>query len=149
MNGTCYAKHLGDCAGKIEDEHIIPQAIQKMCGPVTLRGLRWQGESTSGLLPPKSYAHSRILCRKHHDELDGLDGNALAFFRNWVLIVGQMHPTTGVVGRLDEIKPVIDGRALERWFLKTICGLIYAEQIDNPTGPTSVPGCGWRHCSGA
>lgn len=118
----CYAEVLGDCAGALEDEHFISHAIQRMLGPVTINGLKWTERRPLKQVNPGSYAHAKLLCQKHHDELDGLDGNALAYFRNLMLILGQKHLATGVMGRSEDIQPTIDGRALERWFLKLLCG---------------------------
>jgi hypothetical protein len=134
--GTCYAEGLGDCEGVIEDEHFVSHSLQKMFGLATVQGFAWQDELQSKQLWAGSYAHSRMLCRNHHDELDGLDGNALSYFRNLMLILGQMHISTGIVGRIDEIKLLIDGRALERWFMKMICGAIAAKAI---AGVTEIP----------
>jgi hypothetical protein len=125
----CYAENLGDCKGQIEDEHFIPKSIQSMFGPVTMSGFAWQKGSTKSL-QPGSYAHARVICQKHHDELDGLDGNATAYFRNLMLIVGQNHVGTGTPGRAEDITTMIDGRSLERWFMKTICGAISTKTID-------------------
>ena len=107
----CYAENLGDCEGPIENEHFIPRSLQTMFGPVTMSGFAWQ-KGPNKLLQPGSYAHARIICRKHHDELDGLDGNAVAYFRNLMLIIGQNHLQTGIAGRAEDITAVINGRAL-------------------------------------
>ena len=131
----CYAEILGDCVGQIEDEHFIPDSIQKMLGPVTISGFAWQ-KGMSNKLAPGSYAHGHILCQKHHDALDNLDRNALAYFRNLMLMMGKYHISTGIVGKADDIVKKIDGRALERWFLKTICGAISARTIN---GKKEIP----------
>jgi hypothetical protein len=121
----CYARELGNCEGKVEEEHFLPVAIQQMLGPVQLSGFAWQN-GPSKLLSPGSYAKSRMLCSRHHDELDGLDANARDYFQNWMLIAFQNHIATGEVGKVGDIRGQIDGRNLERWFLKTICGAIVA-----------------------
>jgi hypothetical protein len=130
----CYAETLGGCSGRIELEHWIPRAFQRMMGPVDLSGLAWQ-QGRSIRMQPGTYAASRIICSRHHDELDTLDGNALAYFRNLLLIASARH-ISGVAGRVEDITAVIDGRALERWFLKTICGAIAAGAIE---GVTQIP----------
>ncbi len=99
-----------------------------MLGPVTINGFAWQGKSQNSL-PPGTYAHSRIICKKHHDELDGLDKNALAYFRNWMLIMGAHHISDGRPGKLEDITPTIIGRDLERWFMKTIIGLLSSGNV--------------------
>ena len=131
----CYAEHLGDCEGKIEDEHFIPNALQRMVGEVDLGGLAWQNGSSKKMYPG-TYAHARMICSKHHDQLDGLDRVALAYFRNFMLLAGQKHISTGSSGRIQEIIPVLNGRALEKWFMKTICGAITAKAIE---GVSEIP----------
>jgi hypothetical protein len=127
----CYAHCLSDCHGRIEREHFIPQALQKMFGGVTVVGFAWQ-KGNVRTMQPSTYAAARVLCARHHDELDGLDETAIAYFRNLMLILGQKHLASGEVGRIDEIAMKIDGRRLERWFLKTICGAISSKMI-NPS----------------
>ena len=117
----CYAHHLGDCNGQIEDEHYIPRALQNMFGPVIVHGLAWQ-DGIARNLQPGTYAHSRVICQRHHDQLDGLDGIATAYFRNLMLIANPNHVSSGAPGQVDDITSAINGRALEKWFLKTICG---------------------------
>jgi hypothetical protein len=130
----CYAHILGDCDGNIEEEHFIPLALQSMFGPVTLSGFAWQ-EGSSIQLQPGAYAKSRIICQAHHDQLDGLDANAIAYFRNLMLMAGKYHVATGEIGSIDDIKD-LNGRALERWLLKTVCGAIKAKTIQ---GVNEVP----------
>ena len=53
-----------------------------------------------------------------------------------MLLAGQKHISTGVLGRIQEITPVLNGHALEKWFMKTICGAISARTIE---GISEVP----------
>jgi hypothetical protein len=126
----CYAHQLGDCQGQIEDEHFIPNALQNMMGQVTVSWLAWQ-RGVAKTLQPSSYAHARIICQHHHDQLDGLDGLALAYFRNLMLIANPNHVSSGIRGKVEDITQVLNGRNLEKWFLKTICGAIAAKVFDN------------------
>lgn len=124
----CFASSLGDCHGPLELEHFVPKVLQRMMGAVDVQGLAWQKGATSHL-QPTTYASGRVLCRRHHDLLDGLDGQAAAFFRNIMLIANPNHIATGEPGELGDITPVLDGRALERWFLKFICGAVATGSI--------------------
>src|SRR5688500_405752 len=108
----CYARALGDCAGHVEDEHFVPQVLQKMFGPVAIEGMAWQRKRRTPVLPAGAYAHSRILCRKHHDDLDGLDPNAAAYFGNLLLMAGGAFPGRDAPGASSDVVPNIDGRAL-------------------------------------
>jgi hypothetical protein len=114
----------------LEDEHFIPRVLQRMVGPVVVTGLAWQRGAQS-TFPPGAYAHGRIICKRHHDQLDGLDGNAASYFRNLMLIANPNHASSGIPGRAEDISQLIDGRALEKWFLKTICGAIASGSIEN------------------
>ncbi len=124
----CYAEVLGDCSGAIEDEHFISRSLQVMLGSVTVAGFAWQAGSSKAMAPG-SYGHGYVVCAKHHDDLDGLDGNARDYFRNLMLVAGQNHLSTGVRGRASDIAANLDGRGLEKWFMKLICGAISAKSI--------------------
>ena len=113
MVSKCYAEHLGNCEGKIENEHFIPRSLQDIFGEVVVEGLAWQEGSTKKM-HPSSYADSRIICKRHHDQLDGLDGIALAYFRNFMLLAGRNYVSTGKPGKIQDITPFINGRALEK-----------------------------------
>jgi hypothetical protein len=126
----CYARILSDCGGRIEDEHFFSAALQRMLGEVTISGFAWQG-GTPKKLPPTTYAHGRVLCQKHHDHLDGLDGNATNYFRNLMLSANPNHVATGQPGRAEDISALIDGRALEKWFLKLLCGIAATDSVEN------------------
>jgi len=104
--------------------------FQRIVGPVVIEGMAWQRGDRTGNLRPGAYAHSRILCQKRHDDLDGLDGNAAAYFMNLMFTAGGQHLATGATGRAVDITPLIDGRALERWFLKFMCGAVVTGSID-------------------
>ncbi len=135
MVSKCYAEHLGNCEGKIENEQFIPRSLQDIFGEVVVEGLAWQEGSTKKM-HPSSYADSWIICKRHHDQVDGLDGIALAYFGNFMLLVGRNYVSTGKPGEIQDITPFINGRALGKWFMKTICGAIAARSIE---GVTEVP----------
>jgi hypothetical protein len=124
----CYAYALGGCAGRIEDEHFISAALERMLGTVTVAGLEWQRGGTQEMVPG-SYAHSRVLCQRHHDQLDGCDGEALAYFRNLMLIAVGARDASGTPVSREDVTVVINGREVERWFLKMICGAIASGSV--------------------
>jgi hypothetical protein len=101
-----------------------------MFGHVSIEGMAWQRGRRTPILPAGAYAHSRILCRKHHDDLDGLDPNAAAYLGNLMLMAGGGFPGRDHPGASTDVAPNIDGRALERWFLKFMCGAIATGSID-------------------
>jgi hypothetical protein len=117
----CYAATLGDCAGALTREHYLSASIQRLMLDTRVEGMRWQA-GTSKWMAPETYAVGRMLCQKHHDELHGLDDVGLAFCRN-ILICTRKG------GDVSEIATEIDGRQLERWLLKVICGAIGSQNI--------------------
>lgn len=119
----CYAEILGDCEGPLEREHFIPGAVQRLFGPVFIEGMAWQRPGERIELLPEQYAVGRVLCRKHHDDLDLLDPVARDFYTNFRLLAdGTVR--IGEPGGVNDWCRRIDGRLLERWMLKTICGAI-------------------------
>src|ERR1700739_4362515 len=106
----CYAEQLGDCSGKIELEHVIPQSVQRIIGPATIGGFACQRVKTQ-LMSVGAYAKARVLCARHHDELDGLDGIAARFFQNLMLASNELHVVSRKRGRVEDLTPTIVGRA--------------------------------------
>ncbi len=131
MPAHCYAETLGDCEGKLELEHFVSNSIQQLIGPVTIAGFGWQ-KGAPRYMAPGTYARSRRICEAHHDRLDGLDGHALAYFRNLMVLGGGMHVGENRPGRREDLTLSIDGRGLERWFLKTVCGAIASNSLGRP-----------------
>ena len=119
----CYAQALGDCEGPLENEHFIPRVIQAMVGQVSVGGFPWLGDRQI-VVEAGSYAYGRVICRRHHDQLDGLDPEAAAFFRNFMLVFNGIHLSTGERARFEDLTLRLDGRKLEHWMLKVICGAI-------------------------
>lgn len=128
----CYASVLSDCAGQIEREHFLPKSLQQLFGNVVVSGMAWQnGEDRR--FSAGNYAFGRMICERHHDLLDGLDNNALGYFRNLLLAAGGIR-TRYERGHAQDIRANIDGRSLEIWFLKVLCGAIASRSIQDPLG---------------
>lgn len=124
----CYASLLGDCGGKLEREHYFSGALQDMIGPVKASGFHWLDREEVPLSPRK-YAFSKMLCRKHHDDLDGLDQVAKNYFQNYMLLSHRSHINSGMNGSSEELSFNINGRELEKWFLKFICGAVASKNL--------------------
>lgn len=117
----CWAASLGDCDGKLSREHTISECLFPS-GKVTVRGFDWchGKEKTIGV----SGLVRRILCGRHNSKLSELDSAMLEYFKS-------IHESA----RLNDLRTKLrqnewtikrfelDGRLLERWFLKTLINL--------------------------
>jgi hypothetical protein len=92
-----------------------------MLGVSAVAGLSWmQGRQIN--MAPGSYGVGRILCRKHHDDLDGLDVAGCSLFQN-------LRLATLGGGHIDDLSSPINGREIEKWLLKLICGAIASRNV--------------------
>jgi hypothetical protein len=118
----CYAGVLADCAGGLSREHYFSDAVMKLFGDVDLKvsGLPWQKEGEQKTLRAASLV-ANVLCQKHNQRLSPLDKEAEQFF-------GTIYKCTrgGIQGLIptDEMRFEFDGRLIERWMLKIVCGAI-------------------------
>ena len=131
---NCWASPLADCGGKISREHLISQALFEEKS-IVVKGLDWCSDEakTIGL----SSLVAKILCEKHNSSLSDLDSAALDAFD----VLRETVRLNSVRGKLGSnhwsIKRfVIDGKRLERWFLKTLINLSFK-------GRHSLGACGW------
>ncbi len=119
----CWASVLGSCAEKMSREHIVSQGL--FIGDVVrVEGFSWcKGEPKEiGL----SSLTSRILCKKHNEELSTIDeGGASAFkaFREMRRVANVREKLKPQVWNV--VRYTIDGQTLERWFLKTLINISY------------------------
>lgn len=111
--GKCYASVLGNCDG-ISREHYYSEAIlNKFFSQFQIEGFSFNSASHKSLC-------SKILCQKHNSSLALLDDEALRFFS--LLRNISLNKETITLHR-------INGKLIERWFLKTFLGLLAAKQI--------------------
>ncbi len=119
----CWAKDLGNCSSKISAEHLVSAALFE--GPaIDVEGFPWcKGESKRiGL---GSFT-ANILCTKHNSELAALDQEAAETFR-------ALRKATRLANtrkqlprrRWNRHRHYVDGRRLEKWFLKTTVNLVH------------------------
>jgi hypothetical protein len=118
----CYAGAMGDCAGGLTREHYFSKAILKIFGDRELKisGLPWQQEGEEKILRAESLV-ANVLCNKHNGRLSPLDTEAASFFTT-------IYKSTrgGIQGAIstEDLRFQFDGRLIERWMLKVICGAI-------------------------
>ena len=115
----CYAKKLGNCDGR-SNEHLISKSILETIGLFEVEGLPWIPPGEKRALPATALTAS-VLCRNHNAKLSKFDAEANAFFKHLKLIDGMETPE-----ELQQVVPVevIDGIKLEKWLLKTLCGVL-------------------------
>lgn len=115
-NPRCYARDLMDCSHDISREHYISRGLLELWGRFNLQleGAPWAPETTPTV--SVNSMTSKILCRRHNEALSPLDSLAKDLFE-FVFI--ENHESAPEV-------MLINGYELERWFLKTLCGLVAA-----------------------
>lgn len=118
----CWARVIGGCSAKISREHLVTEALWE--GPtIRVVGLPWckTEPKTIGL----SGLTSKILCRAHNSQLSDVDAVGASAFKTLRAasqlgeVRRKLRPRHWKVRRFE-----IDGRRLERWFLKTLINLV-------------------------
>lgn len=117
----CWAASLGDCGGKLSREHTISGCLFPS-GKVTVEGFDWcpDGQKTIGV----AGLVRRILCERHNSNLSELDSAMLKCFEairesaRLNELRSKFRYSTWTIKRFE-----VDGRLLERWFLKTLINL--------------------------
>lgn len=127
----CYARKLADCSTRISREHYVSHAVLRAIGasgPVLTKGLAWQEHGVEQFIPTDGLA-SNILCEAHNTRLSALDSEASLLFQ----FLQNFHAADrSAIPKSAEID--VDGAAIERWMLKSLCGFVAAR-----TSPTHFP----------
>ena len=110
----CYANVLGNCEGPLSREHFVSKSVLTLIAggednTLSVGGFNWIPKGESKELHPNSLA-SRILCKKHNEDLSKLDAEALKFFR----FLHHEH---------DIKEETVDGLLIEKWMLKCAFGI--------------------------
>jgi hypothetical protein len=122
MSATCWAKAISGCSAVQSREHYISKSLFDG-SLIRIQGFRWckDEEVEIGI----GAAASKILCKTHNERLSDLDmaaGYSFACFRKIMTLENTrktMAPRLWSVQRHQ-----INGRLLERWFLKTLINLV-------------------------
>jgi hypothetical protein len=130
---TCWADLLHNCSTEASKEHIVSKGLF-VGNIVNVKGFAWCKNNAKevGL----SSLTSKILCRKHNNDLSIVDSSgsqAFNVFRQLKLISNKrakMLPKTWGV-----IEYEINGKLLERWLLKTLINI--SLNSGYPIGPAS------------
>ena len=91
---TCYAVHLGDCAGGLSKEHYVSESVLEIAGTaVQVTGFPWQPGGETAQIGTASLA-AKILCKHHNEQLSPLDSVAKVFLSG-LKASFQRHPRIG------------------------------------------------------
>ena len=116
----CFAAAYGDCSNKKSNEHFFTDAALKELGDsFVVDGLSWQ-QSGEKIVLPRTSLQSHVLCKTHNSLLNGLDDEAIKFFKAMkecsLLITGQKESSAKTFE--------IEGLKFERWTHKLLAGLL-------------------------
>jgi hypothetical protein len=119
---------LGDCSDTQSREHYISKGLFGE-GSVKLKGLPWckTEEVTIGL----ASAAAKILCKRHNERLSPLDDEAIKTFDSLREAFRLQEIQKKLPPRVWCVRHYrINGRILERWFLKTFVNLVMVQTED-------------------
>lgn len=111
-NPACYARELGECSQRISGEHFISRSLLEKIeksGELNIQGPAWLSENEERIIPIKSM-NANVLCKKHNSALSRLD-SAGTEFCSYLLNVKKK-----------QAQLVVNGKEIERWLLKVLCG---------------------------
>ena len=125
MRVTCWADSLGDCCDVQSREHYVTKGLFDG-DSLKLKGLPFckVDEITIGL----ASASSKILCKTHNERLSTLDNEAIRTFdciRQIFLLQAKQKALSPRIWKVQTWK--VNGRLLERWFLKTLINLVQVQ----------------------
>ena len=137
----CWASQFGPCADGQSGEHIVSASLFTQPA-VTVSGTLWGGRAPKRI--GLTSLRSNTLCRYHNSLLSPLDqaaGQAFSDLRESFDLVRSRRRLAP--RRWNVLRWTLDGRLLERWFLKTEVNLSaaaasaqwWADPVDRVTAP--------------
>lgn len=127
----CYAACLGGCSAKQSKEHFISRAILEVINAnnaMMVSGVFGSGVRESKPLAPSALT-AKVLCTTHNTLLSPVDKGGLVFFKTCLLVHEPLRQANRQPAPL-----WIDGRTVERWMLKTLCGMWAAGMVRDADG---------------
>lgn len=125
---SCYARSLRDCSSTISREHYVSEGVLRLLAEEnTLEavGFPWQSPGESRTVSLKSLT-GKMLCQRHNSALACLDSVAI----RWV---DKLRRVSGAAGDPDEWAKeslsLFHGPDIERWMLKTLCGILSSRNL--------------------
>jgi hypothetical protein len=139
MATTCWANSLGDCCDIQSREHYVTKGLFEGTS-LKLKGLPFckLDEISVGL----ASAASKILCKTHNERLSILDDEAIRIFECLREIFVRQQTQKALAPQVWKVRTwKINGRLLERWFLKTVINLVQVqtEAMNWPNGSNRLP----------
>jgi len=125
----CFLNGFGECDGKLSREHYISDTVLQALnvnGKMVIGGLSWQPQDKLQKIGISSL-QSKILCENHNSSLSEMDATAGKLFR----ILDSIDKSPKSV----QDDNLFDGRVVEKWFLKVICGLVAGPGMGNGIVP--------------
>jgi hypothetical protein len=133
-NPGCYAACLEDCSEKLSREHFISECVLKALsdrGMIELIGLPWIPDGSSKWVSTNGFA-GKVLCERHNGALSGLDSVAMRLFDSLARIDDEFRDPAL---RGEDRVFLFNGHDIERWMLKTLCGLAFSGNASSWDGP--------------
>lgn len=118
----CWASCIGGCSNKISREHTVTRAMF-LDKEITVSGLPWCAEPKNVGLANLT---AKVLCVVHNSALSEVDQEAVRFAEamresfQLLTVRHSLKPRRWTIRRFP-----VDGRRMERWFLKTLINVAY------------------------
>jgi hypothetical protein len=130
----CWAACLGDCSDKTTNEHLVSKGLFSG-NAVEMFGFEWCKDKPAQI--GLTNATAKILCKTHNNQNSELDDAAKDGFDAIREMLTLSDERQKLKPGLWNIKTyVLDGRKMERWFLKTLINLTFEK--DHPIGRDST-----------
>lgn len=119
----CYAAPLGGCSPRLSGEHYMSHAVLRRMtdggGGLQVRDMAWLPRGESRIVAPAKLT-AKVLCSAHNSALSPYDmvGDRLC---ELLLKTGEPASEECTFTKL------FNGEDIERWFLKTLCGITAME----------------------
>jgi hypothetical protein len=133
----CYAGVLNDCAGPMSGEHAISASVLRKLdrgNGVFVQNFPWQ--KPGGQMLPVTALASNILCKQHNSDLSGVDD-----------VAGRLFDRIERMNAEYSAEPPVsttwlwaaNGGDVERWLLKTLCGVLVSKSARSKDGDPIAP----------
>jgi hypothetical protein len=122
----CFANIDFNCSRDITKEHVVSRTILEsfeLNNKIAVAGFPWQSEAKSFKFIGVSSLVSKILCRYHNNLFSKYDSEAGRFFD-----CIRRYDAGFSIEECENENLELDGRLIEYWMLKTVCGFIASKQ---------------------
>jgi hypothetical protein len=119
----CWAAPLGDCSDKLSREHVISDSVFEST-KVKVKGMSWCLDEWKEI-SLKSLVR-KTLCESHNSRLSETDNAAMGLRKTLCESADLSTARASVSSTKWNVRTfAVDGRKLERWFLKTLMSLAF------------------------